>query len=85
MGKSLLPEKKTNFTAKRLIAVLAVSALLGLTTVYAKAEIAEAKSECVVCHTDMKRMILLSWEIEQVRPKLDKSAETSPAETLGEG
>lgn len=68
-----------------LIAVVAVSALLGFTTVYAKAEIAEAKSECVVCHTDMKRMILLSWEIEQVRPKLDKSAETSPAETLGEG
>lgn len=59
-----------------LIAVFAVSALLGLTTVYATAEIAEAKSECVVCHTDMKRMILLSWENKQARPKLDKSAET---------
>ena len=68
-----------------LIAVFAVSALLGLTTVYAKAEIAEAKSECVVCHTDMKRLILRSWKIKQVRPKLDKSAETSPAETPGEG
>ncbi len=68
-----------------LMAFFAVSALLGLTIVYAKAEIAEAKSECVVCHTDMKRLIHLSWEIEQVRPKLDKSAETSPAETLGDG
>jgi hypothetical protein len=70
------------YGAKRLIAVFAVSALLGLTIVYAKAE---AKSECVVCHTDMKRLIHLSWEINQVRPKLDKSAETSPAETPGEG
>ena len=68
-----------------LIAVFAVSALLGLTIAYAKAEIAGAKSECVVCHTDMKRLIHLSWEIKQVRPKLDKSAETYPAETPGEG
>ena len=80
--KNLLQKKSYRVC---LIAVLAVSALIGLTTVYAKAEIAEAKSECVVCHTDMKRMILLSWEIEQVRPKLDKSAEISPAETPGEG
>ena len=80
--KNLL--KKKGYGAG-LIAVFAVSALLGLTIVYAKAEIAEAKSECIVCHTDMKRLIHLSWEIKQVRPELDKSADTSPAETPGEG
>ena len=80
--KSLLQKKSYR---AGLMAFFAVSALLGLTIVYAKAEIAEAKSECVVCHTDMKRLIHLSWEIEQVRSKLDKSADTSPAETPGEG
>ena len=68
-----------------LIAVFVVSALLVLTAVYAKAEVAEAKSQCVVCHTDMRRLIRLSWEINQARPKLDKPAETSPFETPGEG
>jgi len=68
-----------------LIIVFAVSALLSFNTVYAMAKIVEAKSECVVCHTDMNRLIHLSWEIEQDSPKLDKSTETSPDETTGEG
>ena len=72
--KNLL--QKNGFRAV-LIAVFVVSALFVFTAVYAKAEIAEAKSECVVCHTDMKRLIRLSLEIKQARPKLDESAKTS--------
>lgn len=44
---------------------------------YAKAETAEARSECITCHTDVKKLIRLGWEIEKIRPKPGKSAETS--------
>jgi hypothetical protein len=36
-----------------------------------------AESQCVKCHTDAKRLIRLSWEIEKIRPKPAKSALTS--------
>jgi hypothetical protein len=32
-------------------------------------------SECVQCHTDVKKLIRLSWEVEKVRGKLKLSAE----------
>ena len=75
--KNLL--KKKGYGAG-LIAVFAVAAMLGSAAAYAKAEPAEAKSECMVCHTDLDRIIRLSSEIEKARPKLGKSAET-----IGEG
>jgi hypothetical protein len=34
-------------------------------------------SQCVTCHTDVKRLIRLGWEIEKIRPKKGRSAETS--------
>jgi hypothetical protein len=34
-------------------------------------------SQCVACHTDVKRLIRLGWEIEKIRPKKGRSAETS--------
>jgi len=75
--KSLL--KKKGYRAG-LIAVVAIAAFLGPARGYAKAEAAEAKSECIACHTDVKQLIRLSSEIEKIRPKLGMSAET-----LGEG
>lgn len=35
------------------------------------------KNQCVVCHTNAKGMIRLSWEVEKVRPKHGISSETS--------
>ena len=32
-------------------------------------------SECVQCHTDVKKLIRLSWEVEKVRGKPQLSAE----------
>jgi len=35
------------------------------------------KNECVKCHTNLKKLLLLSVEIEKIRPKPAKSAETA--------
>lgn len=40
-------------------------------------EVGKSESQCVVCHTNVKKLIRLSWEIEKIRPKQGKSAETS--------
>ncbi|MBN2139756.1 MAG: hypothetical protein JW718_02005 [Desulfovibrionaceae bacterium] len=37
---------------------------------------APAQSQCVQCHTQLKPLIRLTWEVEKIRPKL-KSAETA--------
>lgn len=34
-------------------------------------------SECVQCHTDVKKLIRLSWEVEKVRGKPKLSAENA--------
>jgi len=36
-----------------------------------------SSSQCVNCHTNVSKLIRLSWEIEKIRPKPGKSAETS--------
>ncbi len=60
-----------------LIIILAIAPFFGPVRGYAKAETAEAKSECITCHTDVNKLIRLGWEIEKIRPKPGKSAETS--------
>jgi hypothetical protein len=75
--KSLL-KKKGHMAG--LIVVFAIVDFLGPARGYAKAEAAEGKSECIACHTDVKKLIRLSREVQKIRPKLGKSAET-----LGEG
>jgi len=57
--------------------VLPVALLLTLTPEVSLAEEIVAKSQCVTCHTNLRKVIRLSWEIEKIRPKPDKSAETS--------
>jgi hypothetical protein len=69
--KSLLKNKGNG---AGLIVVFAVMTFLGPAREYAKAE---AKSECIACHTDLKELIRLSREIEKIRPGPSKSAETS--------
>jgi hypothetical protein len=64
-----------------LIAFFAISTLFGPAAAYAQAEAAKSRSECVVCHTDLNKIIRLSSEIEKIRPESDKSA----AEASGEG
>lgn len=63
------------------IVVFAIAAFLSPARVYAKAEAVEAKSECIACHTHVKKLIRLSSEIEKIRPEPGKSA----AEAAGEG
>ena len=60
-----------------LVVLLADLFMLGWLRVGVAAEITQ--SECVRCHTDVKGLIRLGWEIEKVRP------ETKSAETSGEG
>jgi hypothetical protein len=72
--KNLL-KKKSYRTG--LIVVFAVAALLGPAAAHAKAEPGEATSECIACHTDLNRIILLISEIEKIRPESRKSAEAS--------
>ncbi|MBC8199857.1 MAG: hypothetical protein ISS67_00095 [Desulfobacterales bacterium] len=36
-----------------------------------------SSSQCVNCHTNVSKLIRLSWEIEKIKPKPGKSAETS--------
>ena len=40
-------------------------------------EIPANKSECVKCHTNLKKLLLLSVKIEKIRPKPAKSAKTA--------
>jgi hypothetical protein len=35
------------------------------------------QTQCIICHTNVKGLIRLSWEIEKLRPKKAESAETS--------
>jgi hypothetical protein len=35
------------------------------------------QSQCIACHTDLKKLMRLCWEIEKIRPKPRASAETS--------
>jgi hypothetical protein len=42
-----------------------------------KAEGGSTQSQCVVCHTNVKKLIRLGWEIEKIAPKKGKSAEIS--------
>jgi len=60
-----------------LIVIFAIAALLGHDREYVNAEAAEAKSECIACHTDVKNLVRLSSEIEKIRPESRKSVETA--------
>ena len=62
--------------------VLALSFLVGFcacspTLTKKESEVGKTESQCVVCHTDVKKLIRLGWEIEKIRPKQGKSAQTS--------
>jgi hypothetical protein len=66
-----------------ILALMACSFLLylcpetGLPQKLAQDEQADFPSECVRCHTNVKGLIRLGWEVEKVKPKAGKSAQTS--------
>lgn len=45
--------------------------------VLAGTKIAPDQNQCVICHTNVKGLIRLSWEVERLRPKKAQSTETS--------
>jgi hypothetical protein len=49
----------------------------GLAQQTALATQGDSDSQCVQCHTNVKGLIRLSWEVEKVKPKVGRSAETS--------
>jgi len=51
--------------------------LMSLTPIVSFARTTTTDSECINCHTNLKKLIRLSWEIEKIRPKPAESAETS--------
>ncbi len=72
--KNLL--KKKGYAAGQIV-VFAIAAFLAPACGYAKAKPAEAKSECIACHTNLNRIIRLGSEIKKIRPESGKSAEAS--------
>jgi hypothetical protein len=48
-----------------------------ITQAFAVIKKASPRSECVRCHTNVKKLIRLGWEVEKVKPKQAKSKETS--------
>jgi len=36
-----------------------------------------AENECVNCHTNLKKLMDLSWEVKKIKPKLEQSKEIS--------
>ena len=58
-----------------------LSAILPLTVLLALAAPVDAAdgdtNQCVACHTNLKPLIRLSWEVEKVKPELKKSAENA--------
>ncbi|MGD8254221.1 MAG: hypothetical protein PVH34_10455 [Syntrophobacterales bacterium] len=59
------------------ICVLVSFSAWSLTLAEQEPEVDTSESQCVVCHTNVKKLIRLSWDIEKIRPKQGKSAETS--------
>jgi hypothetical protein len=63
--------------------ILAGIVAIGVFTVVLQAndetpgDASSAQTQCVVCHTNVKGLIRLSWEVEKLRPKPARSAETS--------
>ena len=37
----------------------------------------ETPSQCMQCHTNLKKLIRLCWEVEKIKPKAGDSSETS--------
>lgn len=37
----------------------------------------KAESQCIACHTNLKNLIRLCWQVEALKPKHLKSEETS--------
>ena len=62
----------------RLTLILAVAA--GLVLCLARPVVpgaGTAQSQCAGCHSDLKRLIRLCWEVEKIRPKAGPSAENA--------
>ncbi|WDP90996.1 MAG: hypothetical protein HUN04_15365 [Desulfobacter sp.] len=53
------------------LSVLFVYLFLSLSPVSA------GQSQCITCHTDLKKLIRLCWEVEKIKPKPPESAENS--------
>ena len=68
---------KKKWVRTGLIVVFAIAVFLDPARGHTKIEAVEAESECIACHTDVEKLARLSREIEKIRPKLGKSAETS--------
>ncbi|MDO9566004.1 MAG: hypothetical protein Q7J15_04620 [Candidatus Desulfaltia sp.] len=51
--------------------------LMSLTPIVSFARAITIDSECINCHTNLKKLIRLCWEIEKTRSKAGNSAETS--------
>ena len=61
----------------RAVFVLVCFCACSLTLPEKEPEVGTTESQCVVCHTDVKKLIRLGWEVEKIRPKQGKSAQTS--------
>jgi hypothetical protein len=67
--------KKLALTACCLVPSLSVG--IDLWEEMAIAKEVNSKNECVRCHTNVKGLIRLGWEVEKVKPKQGKSTKTS--------
>jgi hypothetical protein len=49
--------------------------LIGLPFHFVRA--VEIQNQCIQCHTNLKKLIRLCWEVEKLKPKPKGSSETS--------
>mgnify|MGYP001549372970 CR=1 FL=1 len=64
------------FLSKR--AVSFVSLFVFIAVIFcSSARSQETASQCVQCHTNLKKLIRLCWEVEKLKPKAGTSSETS--------
>jgi hypothetical protein len=69
--------------ARRLLSngVRLAAALLAVTAVAAMVHPSDAappaSNQCVACHTDLKGLIRLCWQVEKIKPRPKASAETA--------
>ena len=59
---------------RRLIALILAVVLGGVALLFSIGGASAEESQCINCHTDLKGLIRLGWEVEKVKPK-KKSAE----------
>jgi len=68
---------KSSLTQALAPALIALTCLMHWALPATNASETPPQSQCVACHSNLKSLIRLCWEVEKKRPKTGTSAETA--------